>query len=99
MALLCCSITAWSCRSPRAGADLVAMHTAGPGEQHKRNYDWQAAGIDPSKHAFGLQTRGGVKDGVKKCLAPGLDEEQQQVRGAAAGTAAFLGCVPVNQCP
>jgi hypothetical protein len=95
MALQCRSITACHdvlmFQQPPAGADLVRMHAAGPGEQHKRNYNWQAAGIDPSKHAFGLQTRGGVKDGVKKCLAPGLDEGQQQVGAAAAAGTARLG--------
>lgn len=55
---------------------------AGPGEQRRRHYDWRAAGIDPATHSFGLKARDGVRDGVSKCLAPGLDEGQEQVRGS-----------------
>ena len=33
----------------------VTSHGAyGAGEQRDRHYDWQAAGVDPTTHAFGM---------------------------------------------
>ena len=47
------------------------------GEQRRRDYNWDAAGIDPAQHRFGAVDRNGVGDGVRKALQPGLDPSLQ----------------------
>lgn len=46
-----------------------------PGEQRRRNYDWEAAGLDPADHAFGIHEAAPYRQGVAKAVNPSLDLE------------------------
>ncbi|KAG2486271.1 hypothetical protein HYH03_015095 [Edaphochlamys debaryana] len=51
-----------------------------PGEQRRRDYNWNSAGIDPAQYRFGLTDPNPQRDGVKKALTPALDPELQPPR-------------------
>jgi len=44
------------------------------GEQRRRNYDWDAANIDPGTHKFGAVEKDVYREGVAKALNPAIDE-------------------------
>jgi len=44
-----------------------------PGEQRSRNYDWNAAGVDPKKNVFGIKDLEPYYDGVAKSINPNLN--------------------------
>lgn len=58
-----------------AAHDLyVKSHAAyAPGEQRTRGYQWDATGVDPTKHRFGAVDKDDYREGVKKALQPALD--------------------------
>ncbi|KAL6757424.1 flagella associated protein [Haematococcus lacustris] len=46
-----------------------------PGEQRRRNYDWDSTQVqDPAQHRFGLTDKDSYREGVRKALQPGLDQ-------------------------
>ncbi|KAG2486267.1 hypothetical protein HYH03_015091 [Edaphochlamys debaryana] len=62
----------------RFSAEAVSSHDAG--EQRRRDYNWNSAGIDPAQYRFGLTDPNPQRDGVKKALTPALDPELQPPR-------------------
>lgn len=61
--------------NPATHDQYVRTHGAFlPGEQRRRNYDWQRTGVDPDSHRFGAVDKAGVVEGVRKALQPELDE-------------------------
>ncbi|PNH00518.1 hypothetical protein TSOC_013655 [Tetrabaena socialis] len=48
-----------------------------PGEQRRRDYNWDSAGIDPTAHRFGGVDKDPQRDGVRKALQPSLDPALQ----------------------
>ena len=57
--------------TPQTIANYVKSHgNFAPGEQKKRNYDWQAAGINPEKNAFGI-----TEERIQNQLAKVLQQE------------------------
>ena len=56
----------------------VASHaTYAPGEQRRRNYDWESTGVDPTSHRFGAFDGNDYRDGVRKAMQPALDQTLQ----------------------
>mmetsp|Transcript_4493 Transcript_4493/g.7571 ORF Transcript_4493/g.7571 Transcript_4493/m.7571 type:complete len:442 (+) Transcript_4493:85-1410(+) len=45
-----------------------------PGEQRRRQYNWEQIGVDPSTHRFGAVDADAYRDGVRKALQPALDQ-------------------------
>ena len=43
------------------------------GEQRRRDYNWDSAGIDPAAHKFGAVDKDNYRDGVKGALDPESD--------------------------
>lgn len=63
----------------------VASHAAyGPGEQRRRNYNWDATGVDPGSHRFGAVDKDDYREGVKKAIHPGLDQTLEQTPKVAS---------------
>lgn len=59
----------------KAHALHVRSHGAyAPGEQRRRPYDWQAAGVDPDRFRFGATDKVNLVNGVGKALNPELDD-------------------------
>ena len=56
-----------------------------PGEQRRRNYDWDVPGIDPTTHRFGAVDKDDYREGVRKALQPELDVTQPVSGGAGMG--------------
>jgi len=54
-----------------------------PGEQRRRNYEWERTQVDPVTHSFGRKDSGNVHDGVKLALQPELDQELQRPKIAS----------------
>lgn len=50
-----------------------------PGEQRRRNYEWENTGIDPATHQFGVVEKNPYRDGVAKVLNPTKDEDYQNI--------------------
>lgn len=53
-----------------------------PGEQRRRGYQWEAAGVDIGRHRFGAVRKGDDQGGVKGVLQPSVED---QVRGDGSG--------------
>eukprot|EP00798_Chlamydomonas_sp_ICE-L_P007391 gene7391-517_t len=49
-----------------------------PGEQRRRNYNWESTGANPEEHRFGAVDKDQYRDGVKKAIHPGLDQSLEQ---------------------
>uniref|UniRef100_A0A7S2VV15 EFHB C-terminal EF-hand domain-containing protein n=1 Tax=Chlamydomonas chlamydogama TaxID=225041 RepID=A0A7S2VV15_9CHLO len=57
----------------------VRSHAAyAPGEQRRRNYDWDKTGVNPEDHRFGAVDKDDYREGVRKALQPGLDQTAPQ---------------------
>jgi hypothetical protein len=82
-------------RTPHALHANACIPHARTGEQRRREYDWGAAGIDPSTHRFGLSGAAASRKGarqqasMKQILQPGLDEGIE-VSGAGGSARARL---------
>eukprot|EP00201_Polytomella_parva_P013293 CAMPEP_0175053804 /NCGR_PEP_ID=MMETSP0052_2-20121109/9138_1 /TAXON_ID=51329 ORGANISM="Polytomella parva, Strain SAG 63-3" /NCGR_SAMPLE_ID=MMETSP0052_2 /ASSEMBLY_ACC=CAM_ASM_000194 /LENGTH=474 /DNA_ID=CAMNT_0016318399 /DNA_START=71 /DNA_END=1491 /DNA_ORIENTATION=+ len=63
----------------KSHALYVKSHSSfAPGEQRRRNYEWDSAGVDPATFRFGATEKGVLREGVKKALQPMLDETAAQ---------------------
>lgn len=65
-------------------ADCRALFGIGlspAGEQRRRNYEWNKAGIDPAAHRFGAFEKNPERDGVRKAMQPSLDPTLQVGNG------------------
>lgn len=56
-------------------AMYLRSHAAyAPGEQRRRDYQWDKAGVDPVTNRFGAMSSTEGREGVKKALQPDLDQ-------------------------